>query len=80
MSEKDSETPDGMFVPPGLADQIADQIRIVNEFARAWGLPEPEPASRRTRLRWRIAAIRYAIARFAYRIITGYDVPEKEEW
>jgi hypothetical protein len=77
MSEHDSQQPeDGFLVPLRLVELYGEQLASDARFLAS--LARDRQLTRRMRIRRRINIIRGNTARIAYRIIAGYDVPEKE--
>lgn len=81
---RENVVPEGGFlVPPGLASDIiatklSAYLLVPNELLDE--SREHRKPSRRAWLRYRIAGWREALARRAYKLIAGYDVPEGDDW
>jgi hypothetical protein len=77
------EPPSGGFmIPPELrseilATKLSATLLVSDELLN----PRPSrPLTRRERLRYKVSDWREQIAYRAFKIITGYDVPEPEDW
>jgi len=67
--------------PQVAVQKFAAYIQVSEELAMDYGLipdtrPPPPPVPWRRRLRWRVFELRERFARWAFRRIAGYDMPE----
>jgi hypothetical protein len=75
----DSDDANGWLIPPLLATQIEVSTDLLMDFGVILDTRPPlPPPSRRTRLRRKIEAIRLAVARRAYELISGYELDDDD--
>lgn len=76
-----SEIPDsspGLLIPRKLAMHMEVPVELLMDAGAIPDTRERKPVPRRTRVRWHISAGRERAARWAFRRIAGYDVPESD--